>query len=159
MTLKPSQLDRTSSLPQQALRPTSPARGARSVAGSDPFGAAWPAAQPRSLFPIPGGTADLSGRAVRYQDGQCHDLSGRESELLGYLARHAGHTVSRDEILRHVWGLDPNRTMTRTIDMHVAKLRQKLHDRAGDPKILMTVHGEGYLLAANLPESPDRQIA
>jgi DNA-binding response OmpR family regulator len=103
-----------------------------------------------SRFSVPGGTADLLCGEVCYRDGQRCGLSGQETLLLRYLAGHAGQTVSRDELLSQVWGLNPTRTLTRTIDMHIAKLRQKLRDRAEGPKVLFTVHGRGYMLAANL---------
>ena len=115
--------------------------------GGARFDPDWASDVPPLAFPIPGGTADLAGGEVRYQDGQRHDLSGREAELLRYLAQHAGRTVTRDEILQQVWGLNPDRTITRTIDMHVAKLRHKLRDRPGGARVLRTVHGLGYALA------------
>jgi DNA-binding response OmpR family regulator len=62
--------------------------------------------------------------------------------LLRYLLDAAGRTVSRDEILRHVWGLDPERTETRTLDMHIMHLRTKLRDRSQE--MLVTVRGKGW---------------
>ncbi|MBI5386852.1 MAG: winged helix-turn-helix transcriptional regulator [Verrucomicrobia bacterium] len=127
--------------------------GAPHVTGQRSGGALSPPGRrtPRrgAVIRIPGGTADLAGNEVRYRDGQRCGLSEREASLLGYLASHAGRTVSRDELLSQVWGLNPERTLTRTIDMHVAKLRHKLRDQAGAPKVLLTVHGHGYLLAAD----------
>ncbi len=93
------------------------------------------------------GVADLSRREVRYQDGQRAELSEREVELLRYLASNAGRAISRDEILQRVWRLDPRRLETRTIDMHIASLREKLRDDAGAPKVLLTVRGKGYMFA------------
>jgi two-component system catabolic regulation response regulator CreB len=69
-------------------------------------------------------------------------LSDREVGLLRYLLDAAGRIVSRDEILRHVWGLDPSRTETRTLDMHIMHLRTKLRDR--DQEMLVTVRGKGW---------------
>ena len=60
---------------------------------------------------------------------------------------NAGRAVSRDEILRQVWGLDPKGVATRTIDMHVAHLRAKLLD--GEQKVLQTVRGQGYRVEAS----------
>ena len=52
----------------------------------------------------------------------------------------------RDEILRRVWRLEPRRLETRTIDMHIANLREKLSDDPNNPKVIMTVRGKGYML-------------
>ena len=93
-----------------------------------------------------GGLADLERHEVRFDDGGRSDLSERERELLGYLALHAGRAVSRDELLARVWGLDPAGITTRTIDMHIARLREKLHDDPARPRIVRTVRGQGYML-------------
>jgi DNA-binding response OmpR family regulator len=95
-----------------------------------------------------GGLADLEGNEVRFDDGARCELSERERELLHYLACHAGRAVSRDELLARVWGLNPSGITTRTIDMHIARLREKLHDDPGSPRIVLTVRGQGYMIAA-----------
>ena len=97
---------------------------------------------------FPGGLADLDHSEIRYSTGERHELSVREAELLRYLAANAGRPVSRDEILQQVWHLDPRRLVTRTIDMHIANLRDKLRDNSGAPKLLLTVRGKGYMFAA-----------
>jgi DNA-binding response OmpR family regulator len=96
---------------------------------------------------IPGGTVNLSRREVQLDDGVRHELSEREVELLRYLAANGGRAVSRDEILSRVWGIDPVGVMTRTIDMHIARLREKLGDDSADPKLILTVRGKGYMFA------------
>lgn len=79
----------------------------------------------------------LARREVRFgggtEDGatpdhgpECRLLSEKEAEILAYLARHAGRAVSRDELLQRVWRLDPRGLETRTVDMHIARLREKL---------------------------------
>ena len=73
-------------------------------------------------------------------------LTRLETELYQYLAHHAGQPVSRDDLLRSVWGLDPNKTITRTVDMHIVHLRSKLGDTPRRPQLLRTVHGWGYML-------------
>lgn len=98
---------------------------------------------------LPHGTADLASAEIRYHDGDCCALSGREVDLLRYFATHAGRAVSRDELLRHVWRLDPTKIETRTVDMHIANLREKLRDNSGGVKVLMTVRGQGYMMADN----------
>ena len=80
----------------------------------------------------------------RFDDGRCHELSQREIELIRYLAMNAGRTVSRDEILANVWRISPQGVTTRTIDMCVARLREKLADDPQRPAILVTVRGKGY---------------
>src|SRR3954469_18992194 len=102
-------------------------------------------------FAFEGGLADLERREVLFQDGgRCH-LSDREWELLHDLARHAGRAVSRDELLARVWGLDPSGITTRTIDMHIARLREKLRDDPARPRVVLTVRGQGYMLAPRGP--------
>ena len=97
---------------------------------------------------LPNGVADLERSEVRHHNGQRDELSERETELLRYLASNSGRAISRDEILLRVWRLDPRRMITRTIDMHVANLRDKLRDDPTDPKVLLTVRGKGYMFAA-----------
>lgn len=94
-----------------------------------------------------GGTVDFGNREVRRNDGGREDLSEREVELLRYLASNAGRAVAREELLRHVWRLDPRAVETRTIDMHIVHLRTKLGDTASPPRLLVTVRGKGYMLA------------
>jgi two-component system, OmpR family, alkaline phosphatase synthesis response regulator PhoP len=98
-----------------------------------------------------GGLADLERHEVAFDDGQRCELSDRERELLHYLACHAGRAVSRDELLARVWGLNPAGITTRTIDMHIARLREKLRDDKASPRIVLTVRGQGYMLAAPRP--------
>jgi DNA-binding response OmpR family regulator len=98
-----------------------------------------------------GGLADLEGHEVRFDDGGRCELSEREWQLLHYLACHAGRTVSRDELLARVWGLNPAGITTRTIDMHIARLREKLHDDPASPRIVLTVRGQGYMITAKGP--------
>ena len=98
---------------------------------------------------FPGGTAYLQRREVCYDDdgGRC-ELSEREAELLRYLACNAGRAVSREEILSRVWRIDAHGVETRTIDMHIARLREKLRDDPADPAVIRTVRGKGYMFAA-----------
>ena len=73
------------------------------------------------------------------------ELSRRELELLALLERERGRIVSRRALLQEVWGFDrPERLETRTVDMHVAKLRKKLGEAR---ELIETVRGEGYRLA------------
>ena len=96
---------------------------------------------------VPGGTADLSRCEVRFDDGKRCELSEREMEILRYLASNPGRAISREEILSRVWRVNPRGIETRTIDMHVARLREKLRDDPAEPRVVVTVRGKGYLFA------------
>jgi DNA-binding response OmpR family regulator len=61
------------------------------------------------------------------------------------LANHAGRAIARDEILANVWQISPEGLPTRTIDMHVARLREKLGDDSQNPRVILTVRGKGYM--------------
>jgi len=76
--------------------------------------------------------------AVATRDGQPVELSSLELKLLRYFVDHRGAVVSREELLDKVWGYDAT-PVTRTVDVHVASLRQKL-----GAEIVLTVHGMGY---------------
>ena len=84
-------------------------------------------------------------REAQWSDGRTQLLSEREGAILHYLARNAGRAISREELLQRVWGLDPRGLETRTVDMHIARLRDKI---GGAPDALVvTVRGRGYMLA------------
>ena len=95
-------------------------------------------------------TTDLAGRRIDFSrrklshDDAEYDLSERECEILRYLMANSGRPVSRDELLRHVWGITAKNVETRTVDMHVAHLRKKLGDT--NQELLETVRGKGYCL-------------
>jgi two-component system alkaline phosphatase synthesis response regulator PhoP len=78
--------------------------------------------------------------------GQPLDLSAKEFQLLKYFIEHRGATVSRDELLQEVWGYNAMPS-TRTVDVHVAWLRQKLEPNPRVPQYILTVHGMGYKFA------------
>lgn len=94
---------------------------------------------------IPGGRIDLARREVAFDDGAREELTDREVALLAFLAQHGTRTVGRDELLREVWQIDPARVQTRTVDMHVARLREKLRE-GSEPRVILTVRGKGYML-------------
>jgi DNA-binding response OmpR family regulator len=100
-----------------------------------------------SLLPTESGpTIDLQQQEIRHAAGPRHKLSRIESALLGCLLGHAGRPVTRGELLLGVWQLDPLRTVTRTVDMHISMLRKKLGDDSRRPALLVTVHGVGYMM-------------
>ena len=77
------------------------------------------------------------------RNGRLVDLSAREFELLRYFIQQRDVTLSRQQLLRDVWGYDEE-ALTRTIDVHVGALRQKLEDDAQQPRFFLTVRGLGY---------------
>ena len=78
--------------------------------------------------------------------GQPVELSALEFKLLRYFIEHRGATLSRDELLNEVWGYDAMPS-TRTVDVHVAWLRQKLEPNPRIPQYILTIHGLGYKFA------------
>ncbi len=89
---------------------------------------------------------DFKRREAR-KNGKLLDLSPREFRLLGYFIDHRGEVIPRDQLLDTVWDYD-NPPLTRTVDMHVAKLRKKLEDVPAEPRFIVTVHRVGYKFTA-----------
>ena len=81
------------------------------------------------------------------RDQQPLELSAREYRLLRYLIAKQGNVVTRDELLDEVWGYNSYPT-TRTVDNHIARLRQKIEDNSETPRHILTVHGVGYKFVA-----------
>ena len=77
------------------------------------------------------------------RDGALIELSAKEFHLLRYFIEHRGATISREELLTEVWGYLATPS-TRTVDVHVAWLRQKLEQNPRVPQYILTVHGLGY---------------
>lgn len=92
----------------------------------------------------------LQRREVVGPEGQNEILSERETEILSYLAACRGRAVARNELLQHVWGLDPRGLETRTVDMHIARLRDKLGDSANNARFVVTVRSKGYMLGESV---------
>ena len=106
--------------------------------------------------PAAAAAAPLSNEVYRFGDvaidfrrtevtraGHPVELSAREFKLLKHFIAHRGATLSRDELLSQVWGYD-EMPLTRTVDVHVAGLRQKIEQNPKFPEYLLTVHGLGY---------------
>jgi two-component system response regulator RegX3 len=88
-------------------------------------------------------TRNLSGR----RGPLALTFTRREIEILQYLHQHSERPVSRDELLTRVWGYDRTAEIeTRTVDIHIAKLRRKIEADAKEPRHLLTVRGAGYRL-------------
>jgi two-component system OmpR family response regulator len=83
-------------------------------------------------------------------------MTDREFEVLRHLAERAGSVVTREELLRLVWGYSDT-PMTRTVDNFIFRLRHKLEPDPHHPKYIRTAHGDGYRLT--LTDQPDRPAA
>ena len=82
-------------------------------------------------------------RAEVERAGEAIELSALEFKLLQFLIKRRGDTLSRDQMLNEVWGYDAMPS-TRTVDVHVAGLRQKLEENPRHPRFILTAHGLGY---------------
>ena len=87
------------------------------------------------------------GRCVAGRDGEEVPLTAREVGILRWLHRHQSRGVTRAELLEQVWGTVGS-LQTRTVDMTIAKLRQKIESDPGEPRIIVTVTGVGYAWGA-----------
>lgn len=87
------------------------------------------------------GVVDLGRHRMVFPDGTEVEIAEREAQLLSYLAQRPGRVISRAELMQRVWHLPHGGVRTRTIDMCVARLRDKLRDSA----VIRTVRGRGYL--------------
>ena len=77
------------------------------------------------------------------KEGETISLSSKEFQLLKFMVENEGVILSRDQLLNEVWGYDAVPS-TRTVDVHIAWLRQKMEDDSRYPKHILTVHGFGY---------------
>lgn len=106
---------------------------------------AAPAAAPAASYSFGDVKVDVRRTEVR-KGGEEISLSAKEFQLLKYFLEHRGDTLSREVLLHEVWDYDSTPT-TRTVDVHVAWLRQKLEENAKQPRWILTVHGMGYKFA------------
>ncbi len=91
-------------------------------------------------------TLNMTGR-YEAEPGRSEDFTRREIDLLLYLSAHRDRPVPREELLVKVWGYaEGSRVETRTVDIHIAKLRRKIEPDAKEPRHLVTVRGMGYRL-------------
>lgn len=97
------------------------------------------------------GIIDLHRREIRWPDGERCELSETETNLLQFLLEHRDRAVSREELLSRIWGIHGG-IETRTIDMHIVRLRAKLRDPAGhdSPEAIVTVRAMGYMAGPDL---------
>jgi len=104
---------------------------------------------------------DFERREIHWSERERVELSETETAILTYLLLNRERVVSRDELLTWVWGITPHGIETRTIDMHVARLRSKLRDPSGrtTPEAILTVRARGYVAAPDLQPSDDTEGA
>jgi two-component system alkaline phosphatase synthesis response regulator PhoP len=102
-----------------------------------------PAEAPTSDVYVFGDVRVDSRSAVVTRAGEPVEMTAREYQLLRFLIEHRDAILSRDELLDKVWGYDAMPT-TRTVDVHIGLLRQKLEPTPRLPKYILTVHGLGY---------------
>ncbi|MDI6400775.1 response regulator transcription factor [Balneolaceae bacterium ANBcel3] len=88
---------------------------------------------------------DLGHSVVQRPDGESIDLTTREVELLRFLSGFPNEPVTRKALLEHVWRYEQS-TSTRTVDVHISKLRSKIELQPDEPRYLVTMHGVGYML-------------
>jgi len=72
------------------------------------------------------------------------EITPREGQIIQYFAAHPNRIISREELYQNVWGEKMSELGTRTVDMHIAKLRSKIEKDSSDPQIIKTVRGAGY---------------
>ncbi|MBL7685505.1 MAG: response regulator transcription factor [Deltaproteobacteria bacterium] len=77
-------------------------------------------------------------------EDRCEELTRREVDLLRYLMKHSDRPISRQELLKEVWGYGNTQMDTRTVDIHITKLRRKIENDSLNPVYLITIRGEGY---------------
>lgn len=95
------------------------------------------------------GEVELDLRRLRAtRNGDSLDVSPREFEILQFLIAHAGETVTREQLLHHIWGQHAS-LYTRTIDQHITRLRHKLEADPANPQHIITVHRSGYRLVTD----------
>ena len=106
------------------------------------------------------GTVDLARREIRWSSAQREELSETEASLLKYLIQHRTRAISREELLVKVWGVDAAGLETRTVDMHVARLRAKLKEPGLDNQLeaIVTVRSHGYMAGPALTIPAEKHV-
>lgn len=91
---------------------------------------------------------DLNEAKVKKPNQKEEELSTREVEIIEFFLSNVNRPISRDDLLEKVWRYEYS-TNTRTVDVHISKLRAKIEQNPDDPKFLVTLHGVGYMLRLN----------
>ena len=102
------------------------------------------------LFEFGDVCVDFKRQAVK-KAGRPVELSAREYRILAYFIDHAGEMLSREQLLREIWGYDAFPT-TRTVDNHILRLRKKLEDEPESPRHILTQRGAGYVFEPSARE-------
>lgn len=111
----------------------------------------------QTRFSFPGLSIDNGRREVQV-DGQVITLKRREFDLLTFLARNHGIVLTRNQILRAVWPEELHGEDTRTVDVHVSRLRLKIESDPDEPRFVHTVRGTGYQFRVQSPSGPGRAV-
>lgn len=99
-----------------------------------------------STLKVGGARVDFDKHEIS-RKGKKATLTQRECDILKYFVTHSAKTVSRDDLLRDIWGYArPGEIETRTVDMHIAKLRSKIEPIPQHPSVILSVRGQGYRL-------------
>lgn len=99
-------------------------------------------------FDFGGWQVDVSALKVSRKSEEV-EISVREAQIIQYFAANPDRVVSREDLYERVWGEQMSELGTRTVDMHIAKLRGKIEEADGEPQIIKTVRGAGYLYASD----------
>ena len=103
-----------------------------------------------SALVLDGVRADLARCELASASGEIVSIGDRDADILRFLAVNRDRTVTRDELLQAAWGLDPHRVTTRTVDMQIARLREKLTRAGMNADWIETVRGRGYRIADSI---------
>jgi DNA-binding response OmpR family regulator len=99
-----------------------------------------------TVMSLDGTSVDLARREVRRADGGTRVLTEPEVRVLLHLAARRDRAVDRHELLRLLWGCDPSDVRTRSVDMQILRLREKIEESPSEPRFVVTVRGKGYAL-------------
>lgn len=104
---------------------------------------------------------DFHRREIRWSKDDRAELSETETAILSFLVSNRQRAVSREELLTRLWGIGTKGIETRTVDMHVARLRTKLKDPSGKetPEAIVTVRSQGYMAGPDLVEITDSRVS
>ena len=86
---------------------------------------------------------DIAGLKIKRSEDEI-EISKREAAIVQYFAANPNRIISREELYKAVWNETMSELGTRTVDMHIAKLRSKIEQNAADPQIIKTIRGAGY---------------
>ncbi|MDZ7720482.1 MAG: response regulator transcription factor [Balneolaceae bacterium] len=103
---------------------------------------------PAELLKLGDFKIDLNDGKVLKPNQKEEELSTREVEIIEFFLSNANRPISRDDLLEKVWRYEYS-TNTRTVDVHISKLRAKIEKNPDDPRFLVTLHGVGYMLRLN----------